>query len=150
MLPLFAAADLPAPDSYPAIGWLLVSVGAIAMGAYYILACWEKITGKHQKREIQQPLVVTPHAELATRTALDQVEREAHGRIKRERDEINHEIRRVENSAEKRTDKLEVKIEENTTLTAKMSGQVEQMNQNIHTLTTSVTNFMRDQARASK
>jgi DNA anti-recombination protein RmuC len=118
--------------------------------------------------DLQQPLVVTPHEIPATHEQLATVKTELHGRIKREReeinaaitrdrqeinaaitrerDDINTEIKRVEAVASERAKELATDLKENTKLTAKMSGELGQMNQNIHTLTNSLTQFMQRQS----
>lgn len=97
-----------------------------------------------QKRElINSPLEVKAHAGNVSREELRQV----HGRIERERGEINEAIATVRADAEKRADKIEGKLDANTAMTSEMRGEVKQMNQNIHSLTTSVTQFLRDQAK---
>lgn len=97
-----------------------------------------------QKREITNgPLEVKAHAGNVSREELRQV----HGRIERERGEINEAIATVRADAEKRADKIEGKLDANTAMTSEMRGEVRQMNQNIHTLTTSVTQFLQNQAK---
>lgn len=97
-----------------------------------------------QKREItNSPLEVKAHAGSVSREELRQV----HGRIERERGEINEAIATVRADAEKRADKLEGKLDANTAMTSEMRGEVKQMNQNIHSLTTSVTQFLQNQAK---
>lgn len=109
--------------------WLAAGVVAIA-GAIRILA------GKSGDRQISpQPLEVKEHASVVTIDQLETVKKEAHGRMNRERAEIDANIRRVEEAADKRSENIERKIDENTKLTATMSGQVTQMNQQLHQLT---------------
>lgn len=96
---------------------------------------------------VQQPLVVTPHQESATREELAKVDLQLHGRLKRERQEIDARIERVERDAKDRAEKLELKIDENTKLTAGMAGEFRQLNQTVSSLNTSLTNYLRDQAK---
>lgn len=94
-------------------------------------------TDEEAKRiDVQQPLIVQPHTEYATAAALKQVEKEAHGRMSRERDETNARI-----------EKIDAKLDANTAMTSEMRGEVRQMNQNVSMLQGSLNNFMRDQAR---
>lgn len=139
MLHVLAQAS-PSPEALKQ--WLevvLYIAGSIATCAI----AWSYITGRSGKTSIDnQPIEVKAHAGSVTREEYDQT----HGRISRERDELKREIHRVETASEKRTDKLEEKIDENTTATAAMGGQLHQMNQTLSGLTESLTNFMRDQA----
>lgn len=139
MLHVLAQAS-PSPEALKQ--WLevvLYIAGSIATCAI----AWSYLTGRSGKTSIDnQPIEVKAHSGHATRQELQ----EAHGRISRERDQLKSEISRVETAGEKRTDKLEAKIDENTTATAAMGGQLNQMNQTLSSLSESLTHFLRDQA----
>lgn len=95
---------------------------------------------------VQQPLIVKPEAQIVTREELEKVDLQLHGRHKRERTEIDAQIKRVEDAAERRAEKLDVKLDQNTRLTSEMSGEVKQINQNVNQLTVALTSYLRDQA----
>ncbi len=108
-----------------------------------VAGVWKLATKSATKTELaNQPIDVRQHAGIATASELKQV----HGRIERERAEINAAIRAVSEASEKRTDKLERSLTENTALTQRMSGEVSQINQSVQTLTSSLTNFLQHQA----
>lgn len=135
----------PPPDGVEA--WLKVLFW-LAGGLVAIAAAIRILTGKNGVRQISpQPLEVKEHATVVTIDQLETVKKEAHGRMNRERAEIDANIRRVEEAAQSRSEKIEGKIDENTRMTATMSGQVTQMNQQLHQLTNSVTNFISRQAQ---
>ncbi len=129
------------PDPVALKSWLGV--------LFYIIGCITAVVllvnqFRGGKQEItNNPLEVKQHPGSVSREELKQV----HGRIERERKEIDREIARIEMAAEKRMESLDKNLRTNTDLTSKMSGVVEQMNQSVHTLSTSLTNFMRDQAK---
>lgn len=95
------------------------------------------------RMDVQSPLEIKAHAGVATREELKQV----HGRIERERRELDAAIIAVAHTAEKRADKTDAKLDENTAMTQRMSGEVSQINQSVQTLTSSLTNFLQHQAR---
>lgn len=124
-------------DSLEVIFYLAGLVAAIAVA-------WGYLTGRSSKTEIaNQPIDVRAHPGVVTSAELKQV----HGRIERERAEINAAIRSVSEASERRADKLETSLKENTALTQRMSGEVSQINQSVQTLTSSLTNFLQHQAR---
>lgn len=105
---------------------------------------WRLVSPSAAKTEIvDQPLEIKAHAGIATREELKQV----HGRIERERREVDAAILSVAHTAEKRADKTDAKLDENTAMTQRMSGEVSQINQSVQTLTSSLTNFLQHQAR---
>ena len=109
-----------------------------------VAAVWKLATKSATKTELaNQPIDVRQHPGVVTSAELKQV----HGRIERERAEINNAIRLVSEASEKRADKLERSLTENTALTQRMSGEVSQINQSVQTLTNSLTNFLQHQAR---
>lgn len=142
MLPdiLAEAAASPTPESLKA--WLEVFLyicGIIAAGS----VAWAHLTNRASKTEIDgQPLEVKAHAGVVNREELRQV----HGRIDRERREIDAAIALVAIQAEKRADKMDGKLDENTKLTSEMNGQLQQMNQTLSQVQESLAHFMRDQA----
>jgi hypothetical protein len=132
-------AELPAPDSTQAVGWLVVTFFGIMGGLYYTLAVIDKFRGK-KPTEIAQPLSVKAHDTGVTRQEWSDADTKVHGRIKRERAEIDERIARVEDEARDRADKLEAKIDKNTELTAAMRGETKQINQNVGLILTAITN----------
>lgn len=143
MIPI-PLAELPAPDSPASVGWIVLTFFAIMGGLYYTIVVFEKLRGKKpvQTEITGGPVEFKQFTGVVTRKEWE----ETHGRISRERREIDTEIKRVEAVAEKRADKVEKKIDENTAMTSEMKGQVGQMNQSMGKLSDSLTNFMRDQA----
>lgn len=124
-------------DTLEVVFYLAGLVAAVAVA-------WGYLTGRSSKTEISnQPIDVRAHPGVVTAAELKQV----HGRIERERAEINAAIRSVAEASEKRTDKLEDALHENSKITSEMSGEVRQINQSVQTLASSLTNFLRDQAR---
>lgn len=92
MLPatlILAQADAPPPDFGPWLANLmyLALTGAAIMGG---LAAWKSYRTK--EAETPQPFMVKPVEELATKAQLTEV----HGRIKRERQEIDAHFARIE------------------------------------------------------
>lgn len=67
-----------------------------------------------------QPLEVKPHAAFATVAQLEDIEKQAHGRMNRERAEMKERI-----------DSVEGKLDRNTELTAAMRGEVKLINQQL-------------------
>lgn len=109
-----------------------------------VAGVWKLVTHGASKTEISgQPIDVRQHPGTVTRDEWEQT----HGRISRERREIDAEIKRVELAAEKRADRVEAKLDGNTAMTAEMQGEVKHMNQTMNNLSQSLTNFLRDQAR---
>lgn len=122
--------------------WLSVIMKLCAI-ILAVAGVWKLVTKGATKTEISgQPIDVRAHPGVATQAELRQV----HGRIERERAEINAAIRSVAEASEKRTDKMERSLNENTALTQRTSAEVSMINQNVQTLTHSLTNFLRDQA----
>lgn len=142
-MPLILA-DLPTPSDASVGSWIAVYAG-LCIAVYYTQAIVKSMRARPAK--VEGTMTVESHSGNATRLELEKMDKEAHGRMNRERKEIDAEIARVEDRAQRRLDLLEAKIDENTKLTSVMSGQLGQMNQNISVLTSAVTNFMRDQAR---
>lgn len=143
MLPaLLAAAEAsPTPESLKA--WLEVFLylcGIVAAAA----VAWAHLTNRASRTEIsEQPLEIKAHAGTVSREELKQV----HGRIERERREIDASIATVSAAAEKRADKLEAKLDDNTAMTREMKGEMQQMNQSVQTLSSSMTHFLQEAAR---
>lgn len=141
MLLLAEVAATPTPESLKA--WLEVFAylcGIIAAAA----VAWSYLTQRGTKTELLgQPIDVRQHAGTVTREELKQV----HGRIERERRDIDASIAAVAAAAEKRADRTDAKLDENTAVTQRMSGEVSQINQSVQTLTSSLTNFLQGQAR---
>jgi hypothetical protein len=124
--------------------WLVGGLAACVM-------LYRQLTNGSARTELtNQPIEVRAHPGVVSRAELEKMDLALHGRMKRERMEIDAQIRRVEEIAEKRLDKLERKIDENTNLTNEMCGQLGQINQSVGTLSSSLTNFMRDQASPNR
>jgi uncharacterized protein YoxC len=105
-----------------------------------------------QRIDVQSPLEVKQHAGVAMRSDVDRLDKElleAHGRISRERKEIDRELTRITTDLTKRTDQLDDAIATNTKLTSEMKGKVDHMDQSLSSLNNSLTQFMRDQAKKS-
>lgn len=141
LLPFSTVEASPSPESLKAWLEVFLYLGGVILTAAGI---YRLLSKNHSTTELaNQPVEIKAHPGVVTTQEL----KEVHGRIARERAEINTEIRRVESAAQERLEKLETKIDENTTMTAEMKGTVGQMNQNISALSSSLTNFLRDQAR---
>lgn len=138
-------AQSPAPEEIKS--WLSVLFyfgGFIATLLGGLVALKKLRTPEHAT---PQPFLVQEHAGVATKDDLAKIDSALHGRLKRERVEIDDAIKRVEQAAEKRSDRLEIKVDENTHMTSEMKGIVGQMNQNLHQLSTGLTNFLQNQAK---
>lgn len=143
MLTLLAAAVETSPDPLAIKQWLEV-IAWLAGIAVAVAGAWKLLSGSpHRSEIVGQPLEVKAAPGIASAEELRQV----HGRIAREREEVEAQIARVEQATERRLDKLETKIDDNTRLTAEMSGQLGQVNQNLHALSSSVTNFLQREAK---
>jgi predicted RNase H-like nuclease (RuvC/YqgF family) len=137
----FLAQASPPPEALAS--WLQVFMYLVLSGTAIVVA-YRTFTGKARPTELTgQPLEVKAHAGSVSRDELKQV----HGRIERERGEINREIKRVEDAAEKRSDALEENLRMNTAMTAEMRGEVRQMNQQMQTLNGTLSDFLRDAAK---
>lgn len=97
-----------------------------------------------------QPLEVKPAADYATRDDLQKVDVAAHGRMKRERVEINDQMQRLEDRLGESIQTLDEKITRNTELTAVTRGEVNLLNSNVAALRTSLDTFLQGQARPAK
>ncbi len=128
-------------DPHALLTWLQV-VAFVAGIVTAVAVAYSHLTGRSGKREIQSPLEVKAHPGVVTREEWEQT----HGRISRERREVDAAIAATRAESEKRYDKLEAKIDTNTALTTEMSGEVKHMNQALNTLGASLTSFLRDQA----
>ena len=151
-------ADLAAPDPTSVGVWLGV-YAALIVAVYYTLAVLHRIRGGATDIK-PQPFVVKEHEAAATKPEHEKLEKkvdanDAWARSARkgtyERlDNHGARISALEQSAERTADnvaKLETKIDGNTTLTAETRGEVKQINQSVQNLTSSLTNFLRDQAK---
>lgn len=142
MIPLLA--QTPPPTAVAS--WLEVLFYLVG-GVTAMVLLVKQFTGKSEQVHLSPtPLEVKAHETAVTRDELAKVDTALHGRLKRERGEIDAQIRRVEEVAERRADKVETKIDENTKLTERLSGQLGQINQNVSQLTSAVTHFLRDSA----
>ena len=155
MLPLFLA---EVPDWLPVFSILALGLALFALFGLILLlrglrelrsGLSEEVrreldsTAQPTRVEVQSPLEFKQHAGSVSREELKQV----HGRIERERREVDAAIQSVAAAAEKRADKTDAKLDENTAMTQRMSGEVSQINQSVQTLSSSLTNFLQHQAR---
>ena len=156
MMPPFA--ELPAPESASAVGWLAVTFFTIMAGLYYTLAVFHKLRGGGTEIK-PQPFVVQEHASPALKTEQEKLEKkidaaDAWARSSRKGiyekiEDHSSRIMALESTAARTADnvaKLETKIDGNTQITAETRGAVTQINQSVQNLTSSLTNFLRDRA----
>lgn len=117
-----------------------------------VVVLWQRLrTAPEQPvRLAPSPLEVKPAADYATRSDLERVDTAVHGRMKRERTEINEEMRRFQDSVGERIGNLDSKIDRNTELTAVTRGEVNLLNQHVARLSEVLTTFLQNQARATK
>lgn len=139
MSPLLAQST-PSAQSFASFVQVLEVAGWLAVIVTAIIVAWKQVTGKSEETTIKgQPVEVKKHAGIVTREEWADADLKVHGRIKRERAELDARIARVEEVAAERADKLEGKIDANTSLTAAMSGEVKQINQNVGLVLTALT-----------
>jgi methyl-accepting chemotaxis protein len=120
--------------------WLVGGVAACVLLA-------GRITGRSERQTItNEPLKVQAHPGSVSQDELKQV----HGRIQRERQEIEAQIGRVAALAEKRSDRLEEKIDQNTAMTSEMRGEMKAMTQSVQNLSSSVTQFLQNEAKRNR
>lgn len=142
MTPLLAQST---PDAHALSSFLEVTFYLIGIVTAAVVL-WKQVTGKSEETRISpQPLEVKEHTTFASREELHTAKTELHGRVKREREEIDQAIQRVEELATRRAEKLEEKVDRNTQLTAATQGEVRQINQAVSQLTTSLTTFLQNQ-----
>lgn len=121
-----------APDPAFLASWISVLMYLIGCAAGLVgLLVGLKTLRRPAPAPMPQPLEVREHAAYATAGQVEMVKTELHGRIKRERIEINEQIARVEQAAAERSDKLDDKLDRNTELTAATRGEVKLMNQQL-------------------
>jgi len=130
---LLAEVALPDPSSAQSIGWIVLTIAGLAVALNAVMDFWRSTIRGNP----------APADTYATKSELDQ----AHGRMSRERRDIDAEIKRVELAAEKRADRVEVKLDTNNAMTAEMQGEVKHLNQTVNNLSAALTQFLRDQAR---
>jgi len=117
--------------------------------AFYIIGCVTAVVmlvnqWRPSRHEItNSPLEVKPHPGSVTRDELKQV----HGRIERERTEINRMVEALKSETDRRLDKLEEKIDGNTHETSGLSGEIKQMGTQVHRLTNSLDTFLQGLAK---
>ncbi len=154
---LLLAQVSPPPDGVEA--WLKILFW-LAGGFTAVVIAFSHLTGRAGKREIQSPLEVKTAQELVRRAdhekelgeIKDELKRHAERRqrIYDEQAAQGGDIKMLKDAVAGTKDniaRVEGKIDDNTKLTAKIDGKVEQINQSVSTLTSSVTSFMRDQAK---
>jgi hypothetical protein len=138
ILPLLAQVATADVSAQSLKDWLAILFYLVA-GAASIVGLWRMLSGNNGATEISgQPLEVKAHAALATKDEVTQM----HGRLTRERIEIDREIKRVEEAAERRTLRIEGKLDDNTALTAEVKGEMKGLTSAIDNLTSSVANFL--------
>lgn len=100
MTPILAEA---APDSLKQ--WLEVFAWLVALVAG-LTWIWSMV--RPAKDNLPQPLEVKPHAAVASKAEIDQL----HGRIKREREELDHQLQELRAENRMLRDKLDNEINE--------------------------------------
>ncbi|MCX6953105.1 MAG: hypothetical protein NTV51_13205 [Verrucomicrobia bacterium] len=150
-------ATSPSPEALKT--WLEVLFYVVG-GITACVALWKMLSGRAERTEISgQPIEVRAAADLVSKADhekhLAEIKAEL-GRHAARRAEIYEEqaaqggdIKALKAEVAGTKDnlaKVEGKIDANTALTSRIDGKVEQINQSVSTLTSSVTNFMRDQA----
>lgn len=155
---LAEAAASPSPQALKE--WLEVLAYLCGIVAAVAIA-WNQLTGRSSKTELgSQPIEVRAAAELVSKrehqSQMEKIEKEL-GRHAARRSEIydvqaaqGGDIKALKESVagtKETVGKLDAKLDANTSLTAKIDGRIDQINQSVHALNTSVTQFMRDQKR---
>ncbi|QYM80275.1 hypothetical protein K0B96_06580 [Horticoccus luteus] len=96
MIPLFAQTT-PSPAAVASFVNVVEVAAWLAVAFAAVVVAWRQMTGKSEETRISpSPLEVKQHARLAKWEELETVKAEAHGRISRERKEIDAAIVRVE------------------------------------------------------
>ena len=138
-------ADLPAvsPPPQALSDWLGVFFYLIGgLGAAVFL--FKQATGRSDTTTIApNPLSVREHRDAATQEDLKKINDEAHGRISRERREIDAELRRVEAATDKRMVIIEADLKNNTAMTSEINGGVKQLNTQVQQLVLGMHNNKR-------
>lgn len=150
MIPLLAQSPAATPPADALKSFLEVAFYLVG-GLTACVVLWKHLTGKSGETRITPtPLEVKEHTQFATSDELARVEKQAHGRMNREREESDRKTEAVAKTAADRADKLEKKIDDNTALTATTAGIVKQLNQNVAQLTTAVTSSLQAAANHSR
>lgn len=108
----------------------------LSAGFTSVIVARSHLAGNQGRREIQSPLDIRKHPGTVTREEWEQT----HGRISRERKEIDAAIKVLSDASEKRADALEDKIDANTEVTAATGATVEQMNLQLQQLNSHLLN----------
>lgn len=103
-----------------------------------VVVAWGYLTNRAGKTELaNQPIDVRQHPGTVTRKEWE----ETHGRISRERKEVEEKIKALADQSERRTHALELKIDTNTEVTAATGATVDQMNLQLQQLNTHLLNL---------
>lgn len=133
-------AEVGAPDAHALKEFLEVAFYLVGGATAVVLLVNQFRTPKQEI--LNSPLEVRQRPGVATDEELKQL----HGRLERERAEVDAKIEGVRADAERRLDKLETKIDANTAISSEMRGVVGQMNQTLSRVENSVTHFLQQQA----
>lgn len=163
----------------PAFTLIAIAVGVVVFGAIGLgislrflqnlrkdlateLGVQLKKENEAKRIDVQNPLHVKAALEFATKPELRDLESKMDAELGRERGarkKIHEEIAelqgdvkvlKVQGAAQNgKLDNLEAQIGANNSLTAKLHGQLEQMNQQFHALNNTLTQFLQNQARKS-
>lgn len=120
-------AQLPAPDSFSGVGWLIVCVGALALAYNQIDEAIQRRKDKPSAGEVQQQA----HANFATKTELDhhiKDDAEKLGALKLQVDAVDQDITsfraEVAKNGDERRKSIEGKVEEARNEAAHNSGNL--------------------------
>ena len=103
-----------------------------------VAGVWKLATKSATKTELaNQPIDVRQHAGIATASELKQV----HGRIERERKEIDAAIKQIATDAKERADKLDQRL---AALDTALSGQTDAINNRIDAIPSRVIALLKD------
>lgn len=121
ILPL-AQADAPRADFGP---WLANAMYVILSAAGVVggLAAWKSY--REKPAETPQPLMVQQHAEFVQKPDFDKAMREAHGRIARERIEINAAISAQAAATADLADKIDRNNEAGSERESRINGRID-------------------------
>lgn len=76
-------ADLPDPESYQSVGWIVVGLSSVAVAVYYVLEIWRMLFPKEQP---------PAHETYATKAELKELEADTEEEIKRVEDRFEEWI----------------------------------------------------------
>lgn len=110
-----ATSQLPPPSAYTSIGWFVVVMASLCMGAYYVLLLVDRIKGQPQRPPAKE-------LQLAMRNVEARVNA-AEGDIRRIKEDMKLESLRLDAAASKRSADLYAKID---AIRIEMNGNLEQ------------------------